>query len=125
MGALLLPIMLVVLIGFMVFSFRKQKRQVNETSAMQDSLKPGDVVLTSSGMHGTIVGVGDDTLQLEIAPGVVTTWVRRAVLKVVEPEIEELGSEGFGAPSIESIDDENSRVDFTKNDDEPRDRDER
>ncbi|MDF0529149.1 preprotein translocase subunit YajC [Tsukamurella sp. 8F] len=111
-SAALMPILLIVLVGFMVFSFRKQKKQVNEQTAMQESLQPGTRVMTSSGMYGTIVGLGEDTIDLEIAPGLVTTWVRRAVLKVIEPETTD-------APSIESIDEEDDaapRVDLDKDD---------
>jgi preprotein translocase subunit YajC len=33
----------------------------------------------TSGLQATIAGLGDDTVDLEIAPGVVTTWMKLAV----------------------------------------------
>ena len=39
--------------------------------------------MTTSGLHGTITAVADDTIELEIAPGLRTTWVRAAVREVV------------------------------------------
>ena len=39
----------------------------------------GDRVHTTSGMQATITGINDDTVDLEIAPGVVTTWMKLAV----------------------------------------------
>ncbi|GAB3126557.1 hypothetical protein GCM10027289_02650 [Tsukamurella serpentis] len=91
---LLLPLLLVLMLVFMFFQFRKQKKQMNETMAMQESLTVGTKVMTSTGLYGTVVGLGEDTVDLEIAPGVATTWVRRAIAKVLTPE-------ELGAPSIE------------------------
>ena len=68
----------------MYFGMRKQKRQVAEVKRMQDSLTvPGARVMTTSGLHGTVTAVADDTIELEIAPGLRTTWVRAAVREVV------------------------------------------
>ncbi len=48
--------------------------------ALQSSLEPGDVVSTTSGLRGTVVDASyEDTIDLEIADGVVTTWVRAAI----------------------------------------------
>lgn len=99
MPNLILPLLLVLMLAFMFFSFRKQKKQMNETAAMQENLTLGTKVMTSTGLYGTVVGLQDDTLDLEIAPGVTTTWLRRAVAKVIEPE-------ELSAPSIENIPDE-------------------
>ena len=103
---LLLPLMLVLMLVFMFFQFRKQKKAMSETAAMQDSLTSGTRVMTSTGLYGTVVGLGDDTIDLEIAPGITTTWVRRAVAKVLTPE-------ELGAPSIENIADE-AEIDLEK-----------
>ncbi len=118
----MLPLLLIlVVVGFLFFNMRKQKRQVNQTTAMQEGLKVGDVVMTASGMHATVADLGEDTLDLEIAPGVVTTWVRRAVVKVVEPEVDDQEAYNTDAPSIESIEDETHGADLDK-DSEPGDR---
>ena len=48
--------------------------------ALQSSLEPGDIVSTTSGLRATVVDASyEDTVDLEIADGVVTTWVRAAV----------------------------------------------
>lgn len=86
MEGLLLPVLLFVAFGFLMYSsVRKQKRQVAETRKMQDSLRPGARVMTTSGLHGEVTAVVDDTIELEIAPGVRTTWVRAAVREVIVP----------------------------------------
>ena len=36
-------------------------------------------------LHGTVAGLGDKTVDLEIAPGVVVTFARQAILEVRKP----------------------------------------
>jgi preprotein translocase subunit YajC len=96
MNQMLLPIAMFVLLGAMMFfGMRKQKRQVAAAQQMQDSLIPGTRVMTTSGLHGTITAIADDTIELEVAPGVRTTWVRAAVREVVVAgPVEETTTEG-------------------------------
>jgi preprotein translocase subunit YajC len=44
-----------------------------------------------SGLQATIAGIGDDTVDLEIAPGVVTRWMKLAVRDRIVPETSEIG----------------------------------
>jgi preprotein translocase subunit YajC len=84
-----LPIMLVLFVGMIILSGRKQKAQARETQTMQAALAEDDVVVTTSGLRGTVVDVSyEDTVDLEIAPGVVTTWLRGAVREKVVPQTE-------------------------------------
>ena len=77
---LLFPILILLLFIPIFLSGRKQKRQVAETQQMQSALTEGDVVTTTSGLRGTIVDASyEDTIDLEIADGVVTTWLRAAI----------------------------------------------
>lgn len=86
METLLIPILLFGAFGLLMYSsVRKQKRQVAETRKMQDGVRPGARVMTTSGLHGEVTAVADDTIELEIAPGVRTTWVRAAVREVIVP----------------------------------------
>ena len=55
--------------------------------ALQSSLEPGDIVSTTSGLRATVVDASyEDTVDLEIADGVVTTWVRAAVREKIASE---------------------------------------
>jgi preprotein translocase subunit YajC len=56
------------------------------TIDLHESLQPGDRVHTTSGLQATIVAITDDTVDLEIAPGVVTTWMKLAVRDRIEPD---------------------------------------
>jgi preprotein translocase subunit YajC len=81
-----LPLLLV-LGAFMFFASRKQKRAMQATIDLHESLEIGDRVHTTSGLQATITSITDDTVDLEIAPGVVTTWMKLAVRDRIEPEI--------------------------------------
>ena len=81
-----LPLLLV-MGAFMFFASRRQKRAMQATIDLHESLRVGDRVHTTSGLHGTITGITDDDVDLEIATGVVTTWMKLAIRDRVEPEI--------------------------------------
>lgn len=85
--SLLLPLFLLVLFVPIFLSGRKQRKQLAEMQEMQRGLEDGDVVVTTSGLRGVVVDAGyEDTVDLEIADGVVTTWVRAAVREKVTAE---------------------------------------
>ncbi len=55
---------------FVIFYFlliRPQQKKTKEHKAMVSSLKKGDRIVTSGGLHGRITGVTDQTLTVEIA----------------------------------------------------------
>lgn len=78
----------VVLGAFMFFASRRQKRAMQDTIDLHESLLIGDRVHTTSGMEGTITAITDDTVGLEIAPGVVTTWMKLAVRDRITPDVD-------------------------------------
>jgi preprotein translocase subunit YajC len=74
----LLPLLIIVG-AFMFFASRRQKKAMQATIDLHESLKVGDRVHTTSGLQAEIKAITDDTVDLEIAPGVVTTWMKLAV----------------------------------------------
>ena len=50
---------------------------------MIEALKPGDKVVTSSGMHGTVVALQDDIVQIRIAENVKVDFSKSAVVTIV------------------------------------------
>jgi preprotein translocase subunit YajC len=80
---------LLIMGGFMFLSSRRQKRTLQATIDLHESLQPGDRVHTTSGMQATIVEIGEDTVDLEIAPGVVTTWMKLAIRDRILPDDED------------------------------------
>ena len=77
---LIFPLLILFMIGLVFMSSRQRKKQENQQKDLQNSIAVGDVVVMTSGISGTVVDVDDErTIDLEIAPDVVTTWLRAAV----------------------------------------------
>jgi len=61
------------LLMFAIFYFlliRPQQKKAKEHKSMVASIKKGDRVVSSGGLHGTVTGLTDDTITMEIAPKV-------------------------------------------------------
>ncbi|CAM4069455.1 preprotein translocase subunit YajC [Nocardia ninae] len=103
---LLFPLLLVALLVPMFLGVRRQKREAAKVTEMQDSLKAGDQVITTSGLYGTVVDLDDTTVDLEIAEEVVTTWLRAAIREVrVETETvtDAIDTDSTGATAVDAI----------------------
>lgn len=72
------PIVVMIAIFYFLL-YRPQKKQQNRRRAMLDNLKKGDQVITIGGIYGTIMELGDTSLKLKIADGVVIEVVRSSV----------------------------------------------
>ncbi|MFC9256691.1 preprotein translocase subunit YajC [Amycolatopsis thailandensis] len=90
MNQLLLPLLLMAVVAIpLVMGTRKQKKAAAAQQELLSSLAPGDRVMTTSGLYASVADASaDTTIDLEIAPGVVTTWLRQAVREKVEPVVE-------------------------------------
>jgi len=94
-------LILILILGVIwVLFFLPARRRSRSHAAMQHSIEVGDEIITAGGLHAFVRELGDDQLQVEIAPGVVATVDRRAVAAVaqeieveVDDEPTELGSE--------------------------------
>ncbi len=93
MDAFLFPILLVGIAAMLFFQIRKQKRTVQQQQKLQNSLEVGDRVMTTSGLFATVVATADDSIDLEIAPGVTTTWLRQAVREKVDTDASQEATE--------------------------------
>ena len=75
---------------FVIFYFlmiRPQKKQLEEEKSMLESLKKGQEIYTKSGMLGTIVGMTDKVMTVEVADNV--------KIKVLRSQIGGLSSKIF------------------------------
>jgi len=54
----------------LLFVFLMTRNQSKKQKDLEAALKPGDKVVTQSGLIGKLIEVGDRTVKLEIAPGV-------------------------------------------------------
>ena len=101
MEQLLFPLLLVAMfVLLIVLPARQRKKLQQQQTEMQNSLTVGTPVMTTAGLHGTVAGLGEKTVDLEVAPGVVVTFARPAILEVRRPALgtPAAGDEGPGAP---------------------------
>jgi preprotein translocase subunit YajC len=110
-------ILVVLFAAAWLFFVLPARRRRTSHSAMQDSVEPGDEIITAGGLHGTVKELEGETLRLEIAPGVVATLDRRAVAAVareVEVEVDSAEESGIQeTPVDETLDDENPPTGLT------------
>ncbi|MEV6066340.1 preprotein translocase subunit YajC [Nocardia sp. NPDC052001] len=105
---LLLPLLLVALLIPMFLGVRRQKREMAKVTEMQEALKVGDRVVTTSGLFGTVVEADDDSVDIEIAEDVVTTWLRASIREIRKDDAavtEESTDTDTEAPAVESVSD--------------------
>ena len=85
----LFPIVLLALFAVVLFVLpaRQRKKMQAQAQALQESLTIGTPVMTTSGIHATVAGLAEKTVDLELAPGVVVTFARPAVMEVRRPAV--------------------------------------
>ena len=74
---------------FAIFYFlliRPQQKQKRDRESMLSSVKKGDRVVTSSGLHVTVTGLGVHTVTLRVADQVKLEFDRAALGRIVEGE---------------------------------------
>lgn len=64
---------------FYFLLWRPQQRRMAAVRELQSALKENDDVMTTSGIYGRITRLGDDDVDLEIAPGTVIRLARGAI----------------------------------------------
>ncbi len=82
-------IILAIGLGAMYLLTSRQRKAQRQQMSFRDNLQPGQEVMTSSGMYGTVVEVEDDVVTLESSPGNQTRWLKAAIARLVEPPVEE------------------------------------
>ena len=83
----LLPFALV----FVIFYFlliRPQRTKQKKHMEMVEQLKPGDKVITSGGIHGTIMGVQEDKIELRIASNTKIDITKTAIAVIMGAKTE-------------------------------------
>jgi preprotein translocase subunit YajC len=101
------PLLIILLLGagamFLLSNrSRKQQRQAQEFRA---HLKPGDEVMTGSGLFGTVIDVDGDVITLESPSGGQTDWLRAAISKLATPPFAPVEEDGEGEYEGEYEDD--------------------
>ncbi|WP_433048408.1 preprotein translocase subunit YajC [Dactylosporangium sp. CS-033363] len=83
-GSSALPLLVVVAFAAFVYflMIRPQQKRRREVQDMQSTMGLGDEVVTVGGLYGIVTEVDNDTVMLEIAPGVTAKYARQAIGKV-------------------------------------------
>ncbi|GHF39348.1 preprotein translocase subunit YajC [Streptomyces mashuensis] len=74
----------IVLIGAMFLMTRSAKNKQRQAAQMRDQMQPGTGVRTIGGMYATVKELGEDTVLLEVAPGVHAVYAKNAIGAVLE-----------------------------------------
>ncbi len=84
----LLPFLLIILVFYFLILRPQQKRQ-KEKQKLLDSIKKGDKVVTSGGMHGVVEGIEDKTVLIKIAENTKVKIDRSAIAAIIglTPEV--------------------------------------
>lgn len=100
--ARLLPLVVLVVLAY-VLLIRPTRKRARDVAALQRALSSGDQIMLTSGIFGSVVGVDDEIVQVEIAPGVVIRAHRGAVGKIVTDAPTEFtaDTDGEGTPAAE------------------------
>jgi len=80
----LVPFILVFVIFYLLIIMPQRKKQKKHLE-MVDNLKPGDRIISSSGIYGTIMGVQKDRLEVKIAANVKIEMTKSAVGVILAP----------------------------------------
>lgn len=70
---------------FWLIVIRPQARRQKALREMQDDLQPGQRVMLTSGIFGTVRSLTDDRVRLELSPGVEIEVMRAAIGQRDEP----------------------------------------
>lgn len=78
-----------IILIFYFMIIRPQQKRSKERQKLIDSIKKGDKVITSSGIYGTIAGIDEKTVLVQIADNVKVKLDRGSIASVIsesEPE---------------------------------------
>jgi preprotein translocase subunit YajC len=81
----IIVIFAVVLIGFMIFSSRRNRRR---QATLREAIVPGVEVMTNFGLFGKLLSIDEATnvAEIETTPGTIVRVHRQTLSKVVTPE---------------------------------------
>jgi preprotein translocase subunit YajC len=95
-------VLLILFGGMWMLLIRPQQQRLRAQRQLVASLDVGDEVVTAGGVVARIVRLDDQEADLEIAPGVVVTFLRAAISRRLEPgERGERAETGFGGAGVD------------------------
>jgi preprotein translocase subunit YajC len=85
----------VILFGSIILIFyfmiiRPQQKRTKERQKLIESMKKGDKVITSGGMYGTVAGLDEKTVLVEIADKIKVKLDRSAIATIISDSVTEI-----------------------------------
>jgi len=81
MSTLLMFALIIGIFYFMIL--RPQQKRAKDRQKLLDALKKGDKVVTAGGMYGTIAGIEEKTVLVQVADNIKMKFERSAITSVV------------------------------------------
>jgi preprotein translocase subunit YajC len=78
---------------FLIFYFmiiRPQQKRAKEREKLLSSIEKGDKVITSGGVHGTVAGVEEKTILLQVTENVKLKVERSAIATIINRDTKEI-----------------------------------
>lgn len=77
-------VMFALIIGIFYFLIlRPQQKRQKERAKLLESVKKGDRVITNGGLHGTVAGLDEKTVLLQVADNVKMKYDRSAIAMII------------------------------------------
>jgi preprotein translocase subunit YajC len=80
-STLIMFTLIIAIFYFMIL--RPQQKRQKDRQKMLDAVKKGDKVVTSGGMHGTVAGIDEKSILVQVAENVKLKFDRTAIAAVV------------------------------------------
>lgn len=113
MGDLVIFLPFLALFGVIIYMQTRQRKKLLARQAdLQASLRVGAPIMLTCGLHGEVADLDEDTVDVEIAAGVVARFARAAVLELRGAE-----------PTGRAVTDDDMGVDNMAGDEDGRDHD--
>lgn len=101
----LVPLLLLGLL-FYVLLIRPQRNRQRQAQELISRVSPGDRVVTSAGLFGTVAEVEADSVSLEVSPGVRMRFVKSAISRIVTSDVPVTDAAGLDAADDREFDDD-------------------
>lgn len=106
-----LPQILLIALLVLVFYFlllrpmrRRQQQAAEAADKMRRELSPGDQIVTIGGLMASVVSSDDESVTLELSPGVVARFDIKAIARIVTPtEPEPSAEDSETEPTASSV----------------------
>jgi len=79
----IIPFVLVFVIFYLLIIMPSRKKQ-KKHQEMVEQLKPGDKIITTGGIHGSVMGVQSDKIEVKIAANVKVNVTKNAIAVIAD-----------------------------------------